>query len=386
MRFLDPKTLVLIFLLTTLSPASLAATAVSTGEASKHLPNNLGEFKAASPAIPFEDQSTDKIEPFGVVSAAIRSYQSKKGENLSVALVVTRSESGAYALLTNSGCPGGHSENAISEELGTSQCVFPARILFARGPVFVEVELKKGDPLKPEVLKSFASLLAPTLDKGEDDVPVLVKHLPDWESAQRQILYAINPTTLKYAVSNQPILDAVSFEGGAEAAVASYDVQKLVVVEFNTASLATDNNQRISAKIQDLQSQGQPVPAYRRVGNYAVFVFNAPSQEAANQLIDQVKYQQVVQWLGENPFSYEKATREFTETTLGVFVSVVKASGLALVTCLGVGGLFGTLLFRVRRSQQRAREAYADSDAMLRLNLDELTPESDRRRLLGPGN
>ena len=62
--------------------------------------------------------------------------------------------------------------------------------------------------------------------------------------------------------------------------------------------------------------------AYRRVGNYAVFVFDAPGAEAANQLIDQVKYQQVVQWLGQNPFAYEQATREFTETTLGVLVSV----------------------------------------------------------------
>jgi hypothetical protein len=126
--------------------------------------------------------------------------------------------------------------------------------------------------------------------------------------------------------------------------------------------------------------------AYRRVGNYSVFVFNAPDEQAANQLIDQVKYQQVVQWLGENPFSYEKATREFTETTLGVLVSVVKTSGLALLACLAVGGFAGALLFRVRRSQQRAREAYADSDAMLRLNLDDLTPESDQRRLLGRGN
>ena len=104
------------------------------------------------------------------------------------------------------------------------------------------------------------------------------------------------------------------------------------------------------------------------------------NEQAANQLIDQVKYQQVVQWLGENPFSYEKATREFTETTLAVFVNVVMSSGLALVSCLAVGGFFGALLFRFRRAQQRAREAYADSDAMLRLNLDELTPESDPER------
>ena len=83
-----------------------------------------------------------------------------------------------------------------------------------------------------------------------------------------------------------------------------------------------------------MRSQGQPAPtAYRRVGNYAVFVFDEPSAEAANALIDQVKYQQVVQWLGEDPFSYERATREFTETTLGVLVAVVKTSGLALVGC-----------------------------------------------------
>ena len=106
-----------------------------------------------------------------------------------------------------------------------------------------------------------AGVLAPTLDKGEDDVPVLVKHLPDWQNIQRQVLYAVNQNTLKNAFSNQPVLDAVSFDGGAEAAVASYGAQKLVVIEFNTASIATDNNQRITAKIQELQSQGQPVPS-----------------------------------------------------------------------------------------------------------------------------
>ena len=119
--------------------------------------------------------------------------------------------------------------------------------------------------------------------------------------------------------------------------------------------------------------------------NYAVFVFDAPTPEAANQLTDQVKYQQVVQWLGNDPYVYERATREFTETTLGVFVSVVKASGLALVTCLAVGGFFGALLFSRRRSRQRNVEAYTDAGGMLRLNLDEMTPEIDPARLIGPG-
>ena len=206
------------------------------------------------------------------------------------------------------------------------------------------------------------------------------------KSATSRVLYAVDKDTLKNAFSNQAILDVLNFEGGAEAVVSDYGEQQLIIVEFNTASLATDNDQRITAKLQELRSQNQPAPtAYRRVGNYAVFVFGSPGEQAANQLIDQVKYQQVVHWLGENPFSYEQATREFTETTLGVFVSVVKASGIALVTCLAIGGFAGALLFSLRRSQQRAREAYADSDAMLRLNLDDLTPENDPARLLGSG-
>lgn len=384
-------TLVLFVLLATVPPVALAAPD-SPEEASKHLPDKLGDFKAVSPATAFEDQSADTIGSFDVISAAMRSYQSKKGETVSVALVVTRSESSAYALLTNLGCPGGQSEeNGLSAELGTKRCVFTGKVLFARGPVFVSVEFKKGDPVTPEALTSLASVLAPKLDKGDDDVPVLVKHLPDWQNTGRRISYAVNKNTLRNLLSNQPVLDVVSFEGGAEAAVAHYNAGRLVIVEFNTPQIATTNDQAIAAKINELRATVPSVgtslpPAYRRVGNYAVFVFDAPNEQAANQLIDQVKYQQVVQWLGENPFSYEQATREFTETTLGVFVSVVKTSGLALVACLAAGGFFGALLFRFRRAQQRAREAYSDSDAMIRLNLDDLTPESDPPRLLGRGN
>ncbi len=390
MRFSHLITLSLFVLVATLSPVSLqAAPSVPAEEASKLLPNTLGNFKATSPAVPLNEQSANKIGSFGATSAAMRSYQSRNEEIVTVTLVVTRSDSSAYALLTNWGCSGeGSAENATQRvELGAKSCVSPVRIEFARGPVSVQVEFKKGDRVTPDRLQSLASVLAPTLDKGEDEVPVLVRHVPGWPNLRQRVSYAVSVDTLRDLFSDQSILEAVSFEGGAEAVVADYGTQKLVIIEFNTASLATDNNQRITAKIQELKTQLQPAPsAYRRVGNYSVFVFDAPSQEAANQLIDQVKYQQVVQWLGENPFAYEKATREFTETTLGVFVAVVKASGLALVSCFAVGGFFGALLFSVRRTRQRAKEAYSDSDAMLRLNLDELTPESDPARLLGRGN
>jgi hypothetical protein len=156
----------------------------------------------------------------------------------------------------------------------------------------------------------------------------------------------------------------------------------VLLVEFHTPQLATENDQRIIARIQELWRLGQRAPtAYRRVGNYAVFVFDAPDEQTAKQLIDQVKYEQVVSWLGENPNILREAQERYVDTTLGVLVTVLKASGYALVGCLGIGGLIGGLLFTYRRSQQKEVSAYSDAGGMLRLNLDELTADlTDRRR------
>ena len=94
-----------------------------------------------------------------------------------------------------------------------------------------------------------------------------------------------------------------------------------------------------------------------------------------------MKYEQVVSWLGENPTILRQAQERYVNTMLGVLVAVIKASGYALVACLGVGGLIGALLFSYRRSQQKAVTAYSDAGGMLRLNLDELTTDlTDRRK------
>jgi hypothetical protein len=360
----------------------------------KSLPDEVGEFRAAGNLELLKNQSLDETAQHArVTSTAVRTYVSKTGDRLSVSLMTMASDSAAYAELTRTKKQAESSDNpakADSADVGTAGFSFSRGasnnfLAFFKGRAFVVVRDEKGRD--PQSLIIFSKTLADTLDKGAGEIPVLVKHLPDWQNVQSRVVYAVDKETLRNAFSNQAILNVLNFEGGAEAVVSNYGEQRLVIVEFNTASLATDNEQRIAAKLQELRNQNQPVPtAYRRVGNYAVFVFDAPNEQAADQLIDQVKYQQVVQWLGENPFSYEQATREFTETTLGVFVSVVKASGIALVSCLAIGGLAGALLFSLRRSQQRAKSAYADSDAMLRLNLDDLTPENDPARLLGSGH
>ena len=227
--------------------------------------------------------------------------------------------------------------------------------------------------------------LAETVNKGEGDVPILVKHLPQWETAQAHADIPSGFRSLNELAPNQPVLQAVTSEGDADAVLATYGAAQFLLVEFNTPQLAGDNDRAIKTKLDELQQQGQPVPSsYRKVGNYSVFVFNAASEGEAQSLIDQVEYAQVVQWLGDNPYRLEQAQKEYYEQTAGVLVSVVKASGLSLLICLGVGGVIGAALFSRRRAQQRAAEAYSDAGGMLRLNLDDITPQHDPARLLRP--
>jgi len=236
-----------------------------------------------------------------------------------------------------------------------------------------------------------AQIISDGLDKGEGEIPVLIKHLPEPEQAQKNAVFLNSFTDLQRLQTlpsiHHQVLNAIESGGNADAVLATYDRGKVLLIEFNTPQLAADNDRRIIARIQELWKLGQPAPsAYRRVGNYSVFVFDAPDEQTAKQLIDQVHYEQVVQWLGENPNILKEAQKQYINTTLGVLVAVLKASGYALVACLGLGGLIGGLLFSYRRSQQKAVTAYSDAGGMLRLNLDDLTAETDPRRLLRERN
>jgi hypothetical protein len=356
----------------------------SPGEAATFLPERIGTFKArgaaAAPAAGFLAQL--RPAEAGVTSTAARSYVGADGTIFIVDLVRTRMESAAYALLTHSTM----GQDIKLAEIGTAGSTNSSRTVFFKGRDFVQISSNGTTRTSEDELIALARGVAARLEAGEKEIPVLTKHLPDWQKASQRAVYAITLQSLKETVSNQPVLDAVDFEGGTEAVVANYDRAQLVIVEFSTPQLASNNDWNMRVKIQGLRSQGQPAPtSYRRVGNYAVFVFNAANEQSADQLIDQVKYEQVVQWLGDNPNWLRDAQKRYTETMLGTFVSVVKASGLAAVLCFGVGGLFGALLFSRRRSQQAAQQAYTDAGGMMRLNIDELSAETDPHRLLGSG-
>ena len=271
----------------------------------------------------------------------------------------------------------------ISPAYGTAGFEYETEIVFCRGPYFVRLVKLKGELANARLL---AHEVSNSLDKGEGEVPALIKHLPNPGEAQGSAVFLHSFANLNQLKLQQGVLSAIETRGNADAALATYGTSKMLIVEFNTPQLAKENDDRIIARIKELWKIGEPAPsAYRRVGNYSVFVFDAPDEQSAKQLIDQVKYEQVVQWLGENPNILKQAQQHYVNTTLGVLVTVLKASGYALVACLGIGGLAGALLFTRRRAQQ-SEAAYSDAGGMLRLNLDELTPETNPSRLLQDRN
>ena len=357
-------------------------------DAAKIFPANLGDFHQSGRISVLNKESVklvDAVPPEPLQGfVATTEYASSKGERLGVTLSRFQNDAAAYSqftLLRKNLGEDGATSSAV-EKIGTSSAFIRGiGLTFCRGATVVIVKFEAGK--QPDQETALARLLGATLDPGEGDIPVLVKHLPSWDEAQRDAVYVVNKSELLNAIPNQSILNELTFEGGTEAVAANYGQSQLAIVEFTTPQFSADNDLRILAKVQELRTQGQSIPsAYRRVGNYSVFVFNAPDEKTANALIDSVKYEQVIQWLGDDPYLEARVERYLAQTTAGVLIAVLKSSGLSLLICFGAGTLFGALLFRHRRAQQAA--LYSDAGGGTRLNLDELTDAKTARRLLEP--
>ena len=353
----------------------VSVVAAAAPEPTRLLPNQIGKFKYSTPV----EQREATTNP-DAVSSEQSEYVGPGGARINVELLRFRQDAKTYEALSLLAVAAG---TQITADYGTAGFQRENEIAFFKGSNLVRLRNIKGDAANLALL---ANELSNSLDKGEADIPVLIKHLPNPEEAQKNAVFLHSFAKLDALGLQQGVFSAIDSGGNADAALATYGPSKVLIVEFNTPQLAKDNDERIIARIHELWKLGEPAPtAYRRVGNYSIFVFDAPDEQSAKQLIDQVKYEQVVQWLGENPNILKEAQREYVNTTLGVLVAVLKASGYALLTCLGLGGLAGALLFTRRRAQQ-TEAAYSDAGGMLRLNLDDLTPETNPARLLQDRN
>jgi muconolactone delta-isomerase len=391
LRLIVPR-LIFAFSFLLLSFAAATAQELSSSETVKLLPKTVGDFRSQS-ARPLASLGQEFApESFGVRGAAEGAYVSRKGERFTVTVIHAQSHAGAYSILTRETA---RLKNEAQSQLtklngvGVAGVAAQERVAFYKGTVFVSIAGKSTSAGDGESnLVAFARAYSGTLPEAENEIPVLVKHLPDWETAQDRAIYSVSLPALQAAAGQQPIFEAINFNEGAEAVMAPYDAARLVIVEYTTPQSASDADARITARREELRAQGQSVPsAYRRVGNYSVFVFDAPDEAAAAQLIDRVKYEQKIQWLGENPLLWARAEKQHTRQAVSLFLGIAKTIGFFVALCLGAGGVVGGLFFLRRRAQRRAEaETYSDAGGMLRLNIDDMSPETDPAKLLGAGD
>jgi hypothetical protein len=204
-----------------------------------------------------------------------------------------------------------------------------------------------------------------------EGIPVIIKHLPDWENSQSRAVFATTVPELKAALGDRTVLDLVDFAGGTEAATAPYEAGRLLIVEYMNPQLATEADAKFTTHLA--QDPSDPPVVYRRIGNYSAFVFDAADPEAAAGLLDQVKYEKSVQWLGKDPFLLEKFERYFAITGRDVALATVLwiVSGFASAIVIGV--ITGFIFFRYREKGRATQHAYSDAGGLTRLNLDGLS-------------
>ncbi|MEO6050493.1 MAG: LapA family protein [Pyrinomonadaceae bacterium] len=213
----------------------------------------------------------------------------------------------------------------------------------------------------------------------KDGIPVLIKHLPEWESVRNRTTFARSVGNLKPALGDRPLLDLIDFSAGTEAVTAQYDAGKLLIVEFGTPQGSIDADSLIT---RSLAESGDTTTTYRRIGNYNVLVFDAPDLTAAANLLDQVKYEKNIQWLGDNPFRIS-AERVFILTTSDIFLSTVLVIVMGIGFAILTGTIVGFTYFQLRERRRAAMSTFTDAGGMTRLNLDGFTPDIVPERLLG---
>ncbi|MBV9241901.1 MAG: hypothetical protein JO314_07830 [Acidobacteria bacterium] len=207
-------------------------------------------------------------------------------------------------------------------------------------------------------------------------IPVLMEHLPNYDSVANRAAFAKNLPTLKAALGDRPELGLIDFSAGTEAATAPYPAGKLLIIEYSSPQASADADEKFQQVVA-----GHSSLAYRRIGNYNVFVFDVTDPAAANALLDQVKYEKDVQWLGDAPKPPRRGV-SVPQMANVLFSSILWLIGGGLLALTG-GAFVGYLYYR-RMVKRRAEMAtFSDAGGMTRLNLDGFTPEVSHDRLLG---
>ena len=205
-----------------------------------------------------------------------------------------------------------------------------------------------------------------------DGQPVLLQHLPNYESVRASAVFTTDKAVLQSTVQKRSILEVLEFPFGTEAVTALYPEGRLLIVEYTNPQSSSEADTKIQQFIAEKPQAGV---VYKRIGNYNAFVLDAPDAVAANGLLDQVKYEKTVQWLGEDPHILKKLERYMVTTSRDIMIATVLVIVLGLAASVLAGIAAGFIFFRVRDQKRAHRTAFSDAGGLTRLNLDGLSED-----------
>jgi hypothetical protein len=217
-------------------------------------------------------------------------------------------------------------------------------------------------------LSAFPQAKKQTVIPESLEIPDIVQHIPDWETAKDRAKYIRKREDLKQQFPTQPVIDLIDFKGGEEAVAADYDQGKLLIVEYPTPQLAIEADQRFN----EFFSQNRGGVYYRKIGNYSVFLFGTADEQTAAAFVDRIDYGKTVQWLGEDPYFFPKVERYYAETLTGALVSSFLFIGIGIAGTAVLGLIVGVVLFYAREKTRHANGIFSDAGGMTRLNIDDL--------------
>ncbi len=83
-----------------------------------------------------------------------------------------------------------------------------------------------------------------------DGIPVLIKHLPDWENVRATTVFARSTDELKAALGERAVLNAIDWAPGTEAVTAHYSVGRLLIVEYSSPQGSIDADTRFAEALK----------------------------------------------------------------------------------------------------------------------------------------
>jgi hypothetical protein len=297
-------------------------------------PTGLQQFAGAD-AVTFREYSTQSIEK--------RAYM-QNGQAVSITAYRLRDPSsayGAYTFLRN--------DSLQPATLGSFGCASRDRALFVVGDLLIDVAATPVVGAKPSAKlarPSDADLqqLAQTLRKVADrrPFPSIGGHLPEQGKVLRSEHYVLGPQTLsKYVPIGTD--DWVGYDYSAETILARYKLgdkeATLLITDYPTQQIAADKFSKMLRRFT-FDPPG-PVPANqtvlfgKRVSSLVAIVYGAPSQQAANKLLDQIQYETQVTW-DEPKQSFTEPS--FSSMIVGAFLGTGAIMVLAIVAGIGFGG------------------------------------------------